>query len=49
MLQTNAIEDDIPTVLALEQQLLDEAFASPEHAEAVAAFIKKREPRFYAD
>ncbi len=49
MLQANAIEDNIAAVLTLEQQLLDEAFASPEHAEAVAAFIEKREPRFYAD
>lgn len=49
MLQINPIEDNIATVLTLEQQLLDKAFASPEHAEAVAAFIEKREPRFYAD
>lgn len=49
MLQTNPIEDNIPTVLTLEQELLDKAFASPEHAEAVSAFMEKREPRFYAD
>ncbi len=49
MLQANAIEDDIGEVLELEGQLLDEAFATAEHAEAVAAFMEKREPRFYAD
>ena len=49
MLQANAIEDDIATVLALEGRLLDEAFATDEHAEAVAAFMEKREPRFYAE
>jgi enoyl-CoA hydratase/carnithine racemase len=49
MLQANSIEDDFGAVMALEGQLLDEAFATPEHAEAVAAFMEKREPRFYAD
>lgn len=49
MLQANSIEDDLGVVRALEGRLLDEAFATPEHAEAVAAFMEKREPRFYAD
>jgi enoyl-CoA hydratase/carnithine racemase len=49
MLQANAVEDDMAVVLGLERELLDEAFATPEHAEAVAAFVEKREPRFYAD
>jgi len=49
MLQANAIEDDMGAVLAVERELLDAAFATPEHAEAVAAFMEKREPRFYPD
>lgn len=49
MLLVNSIEDDMGAVIGLETKLLDEAFASAEHAEAVAAFTEKREPRFYAD
>jgi len=49
MLHANAVERDLDAVRDLEGELLDEAFVSAEHAEAVAAFMEKREPRFYAD
>lgn len=49
MLQANSIEGDLGVVRAFERRKLDEAFATAEHAEAVSAFVEKREPRFYAN
>ena len=46
LLTDNAAETDLDLVHRREQQLLAECWASPEHAEAVAAFLAKRPPVF---
>lgn len=40
------VEADISKVIETEIELLDEAYASAEHKEAVSAFIEKRKPDF---
>lgn len=46
LLTRNACETDLERVQALESELLRECWKSPEHKEAVAAFLEKRPPRF---
>lgn len=46
LLTDNAVETDLTLVQVREQQLLAECWASPEHAEAVDAFLSKRPPVF---
>ena len=46
LLTQNATESDITEVHKREANVLNQAYASPEHKEAVAAFIEKREPVF---
>jgi enoyl-CoA hydratase/carnithine racemase len=46
LLTRNACETDLERVQALESELLRECWKSPEHKEAVAAFLTKRPPRF---
>lgn len=46
LLTQNACEADLELVQRRESELLRACWKTPEHAEAVAAFIDKREPRF---
>jgi len=46
LLTRNGTESDLAEVQRRELQALSEAYATPEHREAVAAFIEKRPPRF---
>jgi enoyl-CoA hydratase/carnithine racemase len=46
LLTDNAVEADLTTIQRREQVLLAQCWASPEHAEAVAAFVEKRPPQF---
>ena len=46
LLTENACETDLELVQRRESELLRACWKTPEHAEAVAAFIEKREPRF---
>jgi len=46
LLTRNASETDLDRVQALESEMLRECWKSPEHAEAVSAFLEKRPPRF---
>jgi enoyl-CoA hydratase/carnithine racemase len=46
LLTENAANQDYRAVMALENDLLEQSIASPEHREAVAAFREKRAPRF---
>jgi enoyl-CoA hydratase/carnithine racemase len=46
LLTQNAAATDLEEVQRRESQLLRECWRTPEHKEAVAAFIEKREPRF---
>ena len=46
LLALNAVEADLTAVQRREQAMLHQCWASPEHAEAVAAFLEKRPPRF---
>jgi 2-(1,2-epoxy-1,2-dihydrophenyl)acetyl-CoA isomerase len=46
LLIDNALETDLRTVQAREMEAIARCFASPEHAEAVQAFIEKRPPEF---
>ena len=46
LLTRNASETDLTLVQRRESELLRECWKSPEHAEAVAAFIEKRPPMF---
>jgi 2-(1,2-epoxy-1,2-dihydrophenyl)acetyl-CoA isomerase len=48
LLAENAHEGDIAVVQRREGDALREAYASPEHHEAVAAFLGKRTPNFSA-
>jgi enoyl-CoA hydratase/carnithine racemase len=46
LLIDNALETDLRTVQAREMDAIARCFSSPEHAEAVQAFIEKRTPDF---
>jgi enoyl-CoA hydratase/carnithine racemase len=46
LITQNAAETDLDLVQRRESELLRECWATPEHAEAVAAFREKRPPRF---
>jgi enoyl-CoA hydratase/carnithine racemase len=46
LLSVNALEADLRTVQERESEILRRCWASPEHAEAVAAFREKRPPVF---
>jgi enoyl-CoA hydratase/carnithine racemase len=46
LLTANATDGDLRSVQRRESELLRECWATPEHAEAVAAFVAKREPHF---
>ncbi|MFN0092990.1 MAG: enoyl-CoA hydratase/isomerase family protein [Acidimicrobiales bacterium] len=46
LLTQNAFETDLEAVQARELAALAEAFTTPEHREAVAAFLEKRPPKF---
>jgi enoyl-CoA hydratase/carnithine racemase len=46
LLTANMVETDLDDVQRLESELLRACWASAEHAEAVAAFLEKRPPRF---
>ena len=46
LLTANAVERDLDAVQRLESELLRECWKTPEHAEAVAAFMEKRRPAF---
>jgi 2-(1,2-epoxy-1,2-dihydrophenyl)acetyl-CoA isomerase len=46
LLHANALETDLRRVVTLESYSIRERQAEPDHKEAVAAFIEKREPRF---
>ncbi len=48
LINENASETDIKRVQAREMAALQVAYASPEHKEAIAAFMEKREPDFKA-
>ncbi len=49
VLHRNAVEPDMEEALRREAQTLWQAAATPEHREAVAAFLEKRPPRFYQE
>lgn len=46
LISANGCATDLDAVQAREGALLQQAFASPEHKEAVAAFLEKRPPKF---
>lgn len=46
LLTVNGSETDIGLVQRRELERLNEAFRTPEHKEAVSAFLEKREPKF---
>ncbi|MCP4085187.1 MAG: enoyl-CoA hydratase [Actinomycetia bacterium] len=46
LLTQNSTESDVGTAMKREEDLLKEAYRSPEHREAVEAFMAKREPDF---
>jgi enoyl-CoA hydratase/carnithine racemase len=46
LLTANATATDLDAVQSRESEPLRECWRSPEHREAVAAFLEKREPRF---
>jgi len=46
LLTVNMVETDLHVIQHREQQMLAECWKSPEHKEAVAAFIEKRPPVF---
>jgi enoyl-CoA hydratase/carnithine racemase len=46
LLTRNAAETDLDAVQRLESELLRECWKTPEHAEAVNAFLEKRPPKF---
>ncbi|MDY7099832.1 MAG: enoyl-CoA hydratase-related protein [Actinomycetota bacterium] len=47
LISANGCETDTTAVQRREVELLEQAYASPEHKEAVAAFMEKRAPRFH--
>ena len=48
LLTTNGSATDLNAVMAREGEMLQKAFATPEHKEAVNAFLEKRPPDFAA-
>jgi enoyl-CoA hydratase/carnithine racemase len=46
LLTANAAEGDLRAVQRRELEALEDAYRSPEHKEAVAAFLEKRAPKF---
>jgi enoyl-CoA hydratase/carnithine racemase len=46
LLTRNSAETDLQEIQARESEMLRACWESPEHAEAVAAFLEKREPQF---
>ena len=46
LLTQNGSEADLDTILARETTALELAYKSPEHKEAVNAFMEKRKPDF---
>ncbi|MFU8816528.1 MAG: enoyl-CoA hydratase/isomerase family protein [Pseudomonadales bacterium] len=46
LLDDNGCASDLEAVQQREQALLQQAYATPEHKEAVAAFLEKREPDY---
>jgi enoyl-CoA hydratase/carnithine racemase len=46
LLTENATEGDLATVQRREGAALETAYRTPEHREAVTAFLEKRAPRF---
>jgi 2-(1,2-epoxy-1,2-dihydrophenyl)acetyl-CoA isomerase len=46
LLTRNMVEPDLDAAQRVESAMLRECWTSPEHAEAVAAFLEKRAPRF---
>src|SRR5438874_6315981 len=46
LLTENAVAGDLRQVQRRESELLRDCWKTPEHAEAVAAFVEKRDPRF---
>lgn len=46
LLTDNAVETDLVLIQRREQEMLERCWASPEHAEAVDAFMSKRPPVF---
>ncbi len=46
LITENACDRDLERVQRREVELLQQAYTSPEHKEAVAAFLEKREPVF---
>lgn len=46
LLTANAVDGDLGAVQRLESALLRDCWKTPEHAEAVAAFMEKRPPKF---
>jgi enoyl-CoA hydratase/carnithine racemase len=46
LLTANAVEGDLAAVQRAEHEYLQECWKSPQHAEAVAAFLEKRQPVF---
>jgi 2-(1,2-epoxy-1,2-dihydrophenyl)acetyl-CoA isomerase len=48
LINANASEQDLATVQRRELEALQQCYKSPEHHEAIAAFMEKREPDFHA-
>jgi enoyl-CoA hydratase/carnithine racemase len=48
LLTRNACDPDLDAVQRREFERLNEAYRTPEHREAVKAFLEKRQPRFHA-
>jgi len=46
LLSRNAVETDLDAVQARELEALERAYRTPEHREAVSAFLEKRPPKF---
>ena len=46
LLTENGVETDIGAVQKREGEALQRAYVSPEHTEAVSAFLEKRPPNF---
>ena len=46
LLTANGTESDLALVQRRELAALEQAYATPEHREAVAAFVEKRPPKF---
>jgi enoyl-CoA hydratase/carnithine racemase len=46
LLSRNGSDTDLGAIQRLESEMLRECWKSPEHKEAVTAFLEKRPPRF---